>query len=367
MWVGTRGGLFQFVNGRFARYTAERDRASAATSSRRWSATDDTLWIGTDGGGVSRLRHGSSRRRFPPSSSRRRACAWSKWAATIRCGRHRGRRASLSRGRTAGDPHRRRASNNSVQILHVDDKGALWVGTNGGGITSSTARRSATSRRRKGSRATSSPRSIRKTTARCGGHLRRRADPDSQRPAVPRQLAPRPLRRCDFDLIEDDRTPQHLWMNSARGIFAILVARCAPRAKDARRVTGRLHNASEGGQFVEGSSGQQPQPARRRRPVAVCHAARLRHRSGRGRAAAAGRQAGHRRGTGGRRRGGRRRRLTPALERRRAWVTWTAPTFRTTPIRFRYRLEGFDTDWIDAARRGRRLHEPAARASTSST
>ena len=137
MWVGTSGGgLFQYVNGHFARYTAERDRLGSDVITSLVS-TGDTLWIGTDGGGVSRLRHGQFTTAIPASSLP------SPTVRVVEVGRDGtlwiGTEGGVVRYRE-GEPlqvirTRRGLSNNSVQILHVDDKGALWVGTNGGGIT----------------------------------------------------------------------------------------------------------------------------------------------------------------------------------------------------------------------------------------
>jgi ligand-binding sensor domain-containing protein/signal transduction histidine kinase/CheY-like chemotaxis protein len=353
-WVGTSGGgLFQFVNGRFARYTAERDRLGSDVITSLVS-TDDTLWIGTDGGGVSRLRHGQFTTPIPPSSlpspSVRVVEAGANgtlWVGTdggvLRY--HEGEPLHVIRTREG-------LSNNSVQILHVDDKGALWVGTNGGGISiiDGTSIRHITTAQGLASNFVTAfhqegDGSVWVGTY--GGGLSRIRNGQLCHVNTRTGLFDDVI----FDLIEDDRTPQHLWMNSARGIFSIplgaLRAACEGRLS---RVTGRLYNASEGGQFVEGSSGQQPLSWR-------ATDGRLWFATKRGalvidpdqvaplppappviveELAVDGVE------------------TSPAKPLRRRWnggalrVRWTAPTFRTTPIRFRYRLEPFDADWIDA-------------------
>ena len=155
-----------------------------------------------------------------------------------------------------------------------------------------------------------------------------------------------------FDLIEDDQSPQHLWMNSARGIFAIPVASLSAACEGTLgRVNGRLANANDGASSSKAAaaSSLSRRAADGRLWFATQRGARHRPRT---RSCRRRRQAGDHRGTGGRRlEHARVDAAQPALERRRARVTWTAPTFRTTPIRFRYRLEDFDTDWVDAGTR----------------
>jgi ligand-binding sensor domain-containing protein/signal transduction histidine kinase/CheY-like chemotaxis protein len=354
MWVGTSGGgLFQYVNGHFARYTAERDRLGSDVITSLVS-TGDSLWIGTDGGGVSRLRHGQFTTAIPASSLP------SPSVRVVEVGRDDtiwvGTEGGVVRYRE-GEPlqvirTREGLSNNSVQILHVDDKGALWVGTNGGGITiidGASIRHITTAQGLASNFVTAFHQEDDGAVwvGTYGGGLSRvhkgKLCHVNSRSGLFDDVI--------FDLIEDDRTPHHLWMNSARGIFSIplaaLTAACEGRLA---RVTGRLYNATEGGQFVEGSSGQQPLSWR-------AADGRLWFATQRGALVIDPDEVTP---------------LPPAppviveelavdgvespasTPYRRRWnggalrVTWTAPTFRTTPIRFRYRLEGFDTDWIDA-------------------
>ena len=149
----------------FARYTAERDRLGSDVITSLVS-TDDTLWIGTDGGGVSRLRHGVHDADSGLGAALARGARASSRAHNGRLwvGTDGGLAALLARAsrckmiRTRGG-----LSNNSVQILHVDDKGALWVGTNGGGITHHRRHDDPPHHAsRRASRATSSPHSTRK-------------------------------------------------------------------------------------------------------------------------------------------------------------------------------------------------------------
>jgi ligand-binding sensor domain-containing protein/signal transduction histidine kinase/ActR/RegA family two-component response regulator len=354
MWVGTAGGgLFQYVNGRFARYTAERDRLGSDVITSLVSG-GDTLWIGTDGGGVSRLRHGEFATVIPASALP------SPTVRVVEIGRENtlwiGTDGGVVRYRE-GEPLQviRTAeglSNNSVQILHVDDKDALWVGTNGGGITiidGASMRHITTAQGLASNFVTAFHQEADGAiwVGTYGGGLTRVKDQKLCHVNSRRGLFDDVI----FDLIEDDRPAPNLWMNSARGIFAIPVASLRAACEGRiQQVNGRLYNATESGQFVEGSSGQQPLSWR-------ADDGRLWFATQRGALIIDPNEVVP---------------LPPAppviVERitvdgadraahvpyRARWnggavrFRWTAPTFRVTPIRFRYRLEGFDAEWVDA-------------------
>jgi diguanylate cyclase (GGDEF)-like protein len=94
LWIGTRGGgLNRFRDGRFTAYTSQdglpSDSVSALAADREGS-----LWIGTRGGGLARLRDG----------------AFTVWDS------HNG------------------LPDDTVHFIHQDAEGALWVATNGGGL-----------------------------------------------------------------------------------------------------------------------------------------------------------------------------------------------------------------------------------------
>ena len=356
IWIGTAGGgLFQFVNGLFARYTADRDRLAGDVITSL-VANNESLWIGTDGGGVSLLRHGVFSTPIPSSALP---------SPTVRVVET-GRDGTLWIGTEGGVVRYRDGqplsvirttdglSNNSVQVLHVDDKDNLWVGTNGGGITvvgpdGETFRKINTDN----GLASDFVTSLHQVedgavwVGTYGGGLTRIRGTQLCAVTTRNGLFDDVI----FDLMDDGGPSPNLWMTSARGISALplesLSAACEGRIP---RVSGRLYNAIDGGNFVEGSSGQQPLSWRTRDgrlwfatqrgalvinpaevsplpppPPVLVERVTVDSVERRGGAPYRGRWNGG-----------------------AARFIWTAPTFRTTPVRFRYMLEGFDQDWVDA-------------------
>jgi ligand-binding sensor domain-containing protein/two-component sensor histidine kinase len=70
LWVGTLGGLSHLVHERFTNYTVQNGLTSNVVTALYHDPADPTgtLWIGTSGGGMSRLRNGHIDR-YPPSTS----------------------------------------------------------------------------------------------------------------------------------------------------------------------------------------------------------------------------------------------------------------------------------------------------------
>ncbi len=93
MWFGTSGGLVRFQNGKFHTFTAA-DGLTSSTIAAVFFDRRGTLWVGTKGGGVNRYKDG----RFTP--------------VQIRAGR----------------------SDIIARVFHEDATGALWIGTNGSGV-----------------------------------------------------------------------------------------------------------------------------------------------------------------------------------------------------------------------------------------
>lgn len=94
-WIGTvNGGLVQFENSRFTVWGPEQ----GLTSKHIWTITEDrdgSIWVGTYGGGLHRLKNGKVRKTYTTADG-------------------------LSR--------------NIIRAVTADGSGGLWVGTNGGGI-----------------------------------------------------------------------------------------------------------------------------------------------------------------------------------------------------------------------------------------
>jgi len=94
MWFGTSAGLARLHNGKFETFTT----ADGLTNNFVLAVLPDrkgTLWIGTNGGGVNCYREGKF----------------------------------TSIARQDGLPH------DIVRVFHEDSKGNLWIGTNGGGLS----------------------------------------------------------------------------------------------------------------------------------------------------------------------------------------------------------------------------------------
>jgi ligand-binding sensor domain-containing protein/signal transduction histidine kinase/CheY-like chemotaxis protein len=354
IWVGTDGGgLFQFVQGRFIRYSAEHDRI-AGNQITSLASEGRALWVGTNGGGVSLLRDGVFRTPIPPGLLP---------SPTIRVVEA-GRGSTLWIGTDRGVVRYRKGEPlkiiqqadglpmDGVRVLHEDWLGALWVGTNGGGIAR-------IENDRLSSFTTAHGLSSDFVTAfhednegalwigTYGGGLNR------LKAGRFCQITTRQGLFDDvvFDLIEDERPLSRMWMNSARGIFSIpldeLRQVCEGRQA---RVTGRLFNATEGGRYVEGSSGQQPLSWRMKdgrlwfsthRGVVVINPGEIGPQPPPPPVIIEGI------GVDG-------VDVDPRQPYRATWgggavrFAFTAPSFRAMPVRFRYRLDPFDPDWIDA-------------------
>jgi diguanylate cyclase (GGDEF)-like protein len=94
LWIGTRGGgLNRLKDGRFTTYTVADGLPSDSVSALR-AARDGAIWVGTRGGGLARLHGG----------------VFTVWDAH------------------SGLP------DDTVHFIHEDSQGALWVATNGGGL-----------------------------------------------------------------------------------------------------------------------------------------------------------------------------------------------------------------------------------------
>jgi PAS domain S-box-containing protein len=134
LWIGTDGGgLNRLKDGRLSVYTT-RDGLSSNAVRSIYEDREGSLWVGTDGGGVSRLKNG----KFTTFSTRDGLSN-----NTVRCvyGDHEG---NLWVGTYGGGLNRLRDSkfltyttreglpSDIVWALHEDREGRLWVGTSGG-------------------------------------------------------------------------------------------------------------------------------------------------------------------------------------------------------------------------------------------
>lgn len=136
LWIGTMAGLNRFTAGRFRSFTA-RDGLSSEKIMALYEDGDGVLWIGTAGGGLNRLADGRltalttndglADNRVLAITDRR---AGGLWLATDGSGLslyHEGRFTNYTTRDGLGHDH--------LEALHEDADGTLWIGTSGGGLS----------------------------------------------------------------------------------------------------------------------------------------------------------------------------------------------------------------------------------------
>ena len=137
LWLGMDSGVVsRFRDGRFEVFKRDGVLPGAPIMAMHWQASSDTLWVGTDGGGLVRIRGDHADRLTTKqglSADLVRAIAADShgviWVGTDGGGLNR-----ISDGRIqhlmTGDG----LSNDLVRSLLEDREGSLWIGTNGGGL-----------------------------------------------------------------------------------------------------------------------------------------------------------------------------------------------------------------------------------------
>ena len=135
LWAGTVDGVERFSSGRFRRYRT----VEGLPSDMVWSVfqgRDGGMWIGSDEGTLSRFRDGRFDRYQAPGWSHHtvlRAVYESRdgsvWSALDGGGLVR-----FKDGRFSTYTQKQGLANNVAWSLAEDDEGALWVGTDGGGV-----------------------------------------------------------------------------------------------------------------------------------------------------------------------------------------------------------------------------------------
>ncbi len=153
LWIGTlASGLDRFDPSRqtFVHYRHDPDRDDSLGRDGVMALYQDRrgrLWVGTNGGGLNRFEDGKSFTRFlhdpgdPTSLSSDRVSAVAEdegglWVGTLGGGLNRftesGEGGAFLRLQSDPDRSFRLASN--ILALHVDERGTLWVGTQNGGL-----------------------------------------------------------------------------------------------------------------------------------------------------------------------------------------------------------------------------------------
>jgi signal transduction histidine kinase/ligand-binding sensor domain-containing protein/ActR/RegA family two-component response regulator len=133
IWFGTGGGLSRLKDGRFTNIT----HRQGLSSDMVWAlheGRDGSLWIGTFGGGLNRLKDGrvdvfTSRDGLPDTSVR---AIEEDAAGTLWVGTSNGGVARMSQGRFTTITTADGLSSNVVRSLYADQQGSVWIGTLGG-------------------------------------------------------------------------------------------------------------------------------------------------------------------------------------------------------------------------------------------
>ncbi len=311
MWFGTRKGLNRYHNGRFTLYNKKNGLAgNSAVASLADSR--GRLWIGTRGG-VSLFENGKiTNYTGAEGLSAESVLALEEdgdgsiWIGTAGGGLNR-----LRDGKIEVFDKRRGLTNNVVMALRRDSHGALWIGTNGGGLN-------------------------RYKDGRFVAYTTKEGLPDD----------------VIFQILED--SAGNLWMTSNKGIFRCALAELDRAERQAGRVHAVLYDRADGMKGRECNGGFQPAGWKARdgrlwfptmkgvvsidprnlgpsepAPAVVIEEARINRQP-----ADPTRFLEAPPGSG-------------ELEFRYAAISFRYPE-KTT---FRYKLEGFDRDWIDAGTR----------------
>jgi diguanylate cyclase (GGDEF)-like protein len=133
MWIGTYGGGINRVTGR---EVTTFNAANGLGHDRAWAAAEDTdgsMWIGTYGGGVSHLRNGvfTSYTKENGLASDQVRCVYRDPSGTIWIGTN-GGLSRFENGAFRNFTAREGLAHDKVIALQADRSGALWIGTNDG-------------------------------------------------------------------------------------------------------------------------------------------------------------------------------------------------------------------------------------------
>jgi len=132
VWVGTRSGLSQFRNGRFTNYTTKQG-LSDDTILAITDADDDGLWVGTSQG-LNLLQNGRIRS-FGVKEGLTNDGIWSLWKdrkGALWIGTDGGGLNRFADGKLQAYTTKDGLSNDVVLSIYEDLEGALWIGTSAG-------------------------------------------------------------------------------------------------------------------------------------------------------------------------------------------------------------------------------------------
>jgi diguanylate cyclase (GGDEF)-like protein len=136
LWIGTvGGGVDRLMDGKLTAFTTREGLSSDSV----WSIYEDRkkdLWIGTDGGGLNRLREGKftsfAKKEGLPNYVVR--SIYEDGEGTLWVGTYGGGLNKLKDGKFTAFTTREGLSSDKVRSIYGDREGSLWIGTDGGGL-----------------------------------------------------------------------------------------------------------------------------------------------------------------------------------------------------------------------------------------
>jgi diguanylate cyclase (GGDEF)-like protein len=218
IWIGTSGGgLSRFDGGSFATLTGK-DGLGSDFIRVLWPGRDGSLWIGTNGAGLTHLVGGTLTRysRGEGLTNGTIRALWEDPSGTLWIGTNGGGLFRFENGTFSALTTEQGLSSNFVLSLYEDANGTLWIGTHGGGLNRLQ-----------------------------NGHVHAFAQPEG----LPDDVI--------YAILEDSRG--NLWMSSLSGIFRISKAQLEEVASGRRKTVASLaFGKADGMKTTECSGGSQP-------------------------------------------------------------------------------------------------------------
>lgn len=151
MWFGTENGLNRFDGYSFKVYNFNRDDSTTIGANSVWSLFRDTkgiLWVGTDGGGMSKynaekdafIRYSPDNKNPQAISNGAVRCIYEDksgrlWAGTWGGGLNRMNEDGKTFYHYRNDPNNPRSLSSDIVVsIEEDSEGRLWIATWGGGL-----------------------------------------------------------------------------------------------------------------------------------------------------------------------------------------------------------------------------------------
>jgi PAS domain S-box-containing protein len=134
LWIGTEnGGLIRLKDGKFTQY-ANKEGLSSDLALAIYEAKDGSLWIGTNGGGLNRLKDGKfttyTTKDGLPNDRVRSICETKD--GTLWIGTHGGGIAGFKEGKFTVYSTKEGLSNDFLRVIYESSNGEIWIGTENG-------------------------------------------------------------------------------------------------------------------------------------------------------------------------------------------------------------------------------------------